>query len=53
MLSTALRRGRAVSPNTAEIKGSFFGFEYSGILSTDERKKDGVPGAGSWLPLIT
>lgn len=46
-LSTALRNGRAVSPNTAEINGSLFGPEYSGMLSTDERTNDGDPGAGS------
>lgn len=53
MLSTALRSGRDVSPNTAEIRGSFFGFEYSGTLSTDDRKNDGAPGAGSWTQFIT
>lgn len=47
ILSTALRKGRAVSPSTAEINGSFFGLEYSGMLSTDERTNEGDPGAGS------
>lgn len=53
MLSTALRSGSDVSPTAAEIKGSFFGLEYSGMLSTDDRKNDGAPGAGSWSPFIT
>lgn len=50
MLSTALRSGKDVSPIVAEIKGSLFTFVYCGMLSTDERKNDGLPGEGSWSP---
>lgn len=46
MLSTALRKGREVSPKTAEIKPPFFSFLSGGTLSTDARKNEGVPEGG-------
>lgn len=50
MLSTALRNGNLVSPNSTVFNSSNLPKERSGTLSTADRTNAGVPGGGSCTP---